>query len=78
MCIKNCHLAIFDERREVIEKQKLGWLEIWNTRRTTEGKANWASKTKTSAKCGGLSYVWEQNNFVTDGKSNDATALRHA
>lgn len=36
--ISNRQLAIYDKRREVIDTKKLGWLEIWNERRTNEGK----------------------------------------
>lgn len=36
--ISNRQLAIYDKRREVIDTKKLGWLEIWNKRRTIEGK----------------------------------------
>jgi len=37
--ISNRQLAIYDKRREVIDTQKLGWLEIWDDRRAKDGKA---------------------------------------
>jgi len=36
--ISNRQLAIYDKRREVIDTQKLGWLEIWDDRRAKDGK----------------------------------------
>ncbi|MEH6476824.1 MAG: hypothetical protein V7727_14125 [Sneathiella sp.] len=36
--ISNRQLIIYDKRREIIQNNKPGWIEIWNTRRTLEGK----------------------------------------
>jgi hypothetical protein len=36
--IANRQLAIYDKRREVIDRKKPGWLTIWNARRSREGK----------------------------------------
>ncbi|OWU66386.1 hypothetical protein ATO2_18895, partial [Roseovarius sp. 22II1-1F6A] len=36
--VSNRQLAIYDKRVEVIQTKKLGWLEIWNARRTAHNE----------------------------------------
>jgi len=36
--VNNCQLAIYDKRRELMQKGKLGWLEIWNAERMACGQ----------------------------------------